>query len=133
MERIKYFSVLGLMLAASASGCGEAGGMQPGQGHDNQPGENVQVSTNNDTMDHFARMSKVYKALAFYRSVLFQEAQTKGWPVVRHLMLHYPDDPEEHKVDDQFLLGRELLVAPFLKPHLKNLWVCGGVGRSPRV
>ena len=67
---------------------------------------------NAEAMDHFARMSKVYKALAFYRRNLFQEAWLKGWPVVRHLMLHYPEDPKAHQVDDQFLLGSEILVAP---------------------
>ena len=67
---------------------------------------------NAEAMDHFARMSKVYKALAFYRRNLFQEAWPKGWPVVRHLMLHYPEDPKAHQVDDQFLLGSEILVAP---------------------
>jgi alpha-glucosidase (family GH31 glycosyl hydrolase) len=78
----------------------------------NQPGENAQIYDDDESMDHFARMSKVYKALAFYRTQLFQDAQTKGWPLVRHLMLHYPDDPKAQEVDDQFLLGSELLVAP---------------------
>jgi alpha-glucosidase len=78
----------------------------------NQPAANAQVYTDAEAMAHFARMSKVYKALAFYRSQLFQEAWTKGWPVVRHLMLHYPDDAKAHRTDDQFLLGSEILVAP---------------------
>ncbi|MFW5740040.1 MAG: alpha-glucosidase, partial [Myxococcota bacterium] len=78
----------------------------------NQPGENAQVYSDAESMAHFGRMSKVYQALSFYRTQLFDEAATKGWPVVRHLMLHYPDDPKSHETDDQFLLGSELLVAP---------------------
>ncbi len=78
----------------------------------NQPAANAQVYTDPESMAHFARMSKVYKALAFYRSQLFQEAHSKGWPVVRHLMLHYPNDTRAHRTDDQFLLGSEILVAP---------------------
>lgn len=78
----------------------------------NQPGENAQVYSDQEAMQHFGRMSKVYKALGFYRKELFAEASAKGWPVVRHLMLHYPDDPGSHETDDQFLLGSEILVAP---------------------
>lgn len=78
----------------------------------NQPMENAQVYTDDEAMQHFARMSKVYKALAFYRKTLFAEARDKGWPVVRHMMLHYPDDPKAHENNDQFLLGSQILVAP---------------------
>jgi alpha-glucosidase (family GH31 glycosyl hydrolase) len=78
----------------------------------NQPGVNAQVYTDAGSLAHFARMSKVYKALAPYRRQLFVEAESRGWPVVRHLWLHYPDDPVAQTIDDQFLLGSELLVAP---------------------
>ncbi len=78
----------------------------------NQPELNAQVYSNADAIEHFARMTKIYQALAFYRKQLFQEAQSKGWPVVRHLMLHYPDDVASRAVDDQFLLGSQILVSP---------------------
>ena len=77
----------------------------------NQPGANAQAY-DAAGLAHFARMAKVYKALSFYRKQLFEDARTKGWPLVRHLMLHYPDDAESWKVDDEFLLGSEILVAP---------------------
>ncbi len=78
----------------------------------NQPDVNAQIYSNDAAIDHFARLSKVYKALAFYRTELFEEASTKGWPVVRHLWMQYPTDPTAATIDDQFLLGSELLVAP---------------------
>jgi sulfoquinovosidase len=78
----------------------------------NQPGENVQVYSSDEVMDHFARFSRVYAALSFHREQLFQDATAKGYPVVRHLLLHYPDDMEAHQVQDQFLLGSDILVAP---------------------
>ncbi|HRH00249.1 MAG TPA: glycoside hydrolase family 31 protein, partial [Polyangiaceae bacterium] len=53
----------------------------------NQPGANAQVYDAGPTLAHFARMSKVYKALAFYRQALFAEAASRGYPVVRHLLL----------------------------------------------
>lgn len=78
----------------------------------NQPSANAQVYSDAESMQHFARFTKVYKALGFYRKQLEQEAASRGWPMVRHLMLHYPDDEQAHLAHDQFLLGSELLVAP---------------------
>ncbi len=78
----------------------------------NQPGANPQVYSDDAAMAHFARFTKVYKALAFYRRMLNAEASERGFPMVRHMMLHYPNDTRAHEVDDQFLLGSEILVAP---------------------
>lgn len=78
----------------------------------NQPEYNAQIYSDAEARQHFARFSKIYRALGFYRRTLYAEAAQRGWPVVRHLWLHYPDDPLVHDVDDQFLLGSEILVAP---------------------
>ncbi len=40
------------------------------------------------------------------------ESAAKGWPVMRPLGLHYPNDPVARAADDCFLLGRDLLVVP---------------------
>ncbi len=65
-------------------------------------------------MAHFARFAKVYKGLASYRKGLVAEAAGRGYPVARHLFLHYPDDPNTYALRYQFLLGPDLLVAPVL-------------------
>ncbi len=57
-------------------------------------------------------MSKIYKALAPYRKGLMAEAATKGWPLVRHLLLEFPDDREAWTEDGEFMLGHDFLVAP---------------------
>ena len=36
----------------------------------------------------------------------------RGYPVVRHPFLHYPDDPNTYELRYQFLLGPDLMVAP---------------------
>ena len=59
-------------------------------------------------------------ALFDYRKTLFEEAHTQGWPVVRHMVLHYPNDPVAHTLQTQFMLGSELLVAPVLQPGEKT-------------
>lgn len=63
---------------------------------------------------HLARFGYIYKALAPYRKMLVREATNKGYPVVRHLFLHYPNDPNVVDLRYQFLLGSEFLIAPVL-------------------
>lgn len=78
----------------------------------NQPGNNTQFYTNQRTLEHFARFAKVFRALAFYRSGLMQEAHTMGYPLVRHPLLHYPDDPNVWALNYQWMLGSEFMVVP---------------------
>lgn len=46
---------------------------------------------------------------------LFLEAHLKGTPIMRPLLWHHADDPAAASIADQFLLGRNLLVAPILR------------------
>lgn len=43
-------------------------------------------------------------------------ARRTGIPFIRPLVLDYQDDPETHSLDDQFLAGPDLLVAPITRP-----------------
>jgi alpha-glucosidase len=47
---------------------------------------------------------------------LFREAALDGTPIMRPLFWEFPDDANAYAIDDQFLLGPSLLVAPVLKP-----------------
>jgi alpha-glucosidase (family GH31 glycosyl hydrolase) len=47
-----------------------------------------------------------------YNYTLMREACDSGLPPMRALWLHYPDDPEAVKRGDEYLWGRDLLVAP---------------------
>jgi alpha-glucosidase len=78
----------------------------------NQPDANAQIYTDAEATNRFARMTRLFRALGFYRKQLYAEASDKGWPVVRHMLLHYPDDARAWRTDDQFLFGSEVLVAP---------------------
>lgn len=100
----------------------------------NLPKDNAQIYDDADARKHFARMSKVYRALAPYRKTIVAEAAAKGWPVVRHLAMHHPDDPRAWEIDDQFLLGDQILVAPIKNkcwtwpacPYDKEVWLPKG-------
>ncbi|GAA2576249.1 glycoside hydrolase family 31 protein [Dactylosporangium fulvum] len=45
-----------------------------------------------------------------------RQGETTGLPLMRPLLLEFPGDPAAWDVDDQFLFGRDLLVAPVLSP-----------------
>jgi alpha-glucosidase/alpha-D-xyloside xylohydrolase len=60
-----------------------------------------------------------YRLLPYlYSSV--RECTTTGMPVMRALWLHYPDDPKAVACSDQYLCGRNLLVAPVVEPGLTS-------------
>lgn len=89
----------------------------------NEPGENPQLSSDPETLAQLARCARVYAALAPYRKRLCEEASARAWPLVRHLFLHYPGDPEARRQELQFLLGRDILVAPVLDPGRERVRV----------
>lgn len=58
---------------------------------------------------HYAKLR--YRLLPYFKRCA-EEAYTQGTPLMRHLQLEYPQDPATPAIDDQFLLGPDLLVAP---------------------
>ncbi len=83
----------------------------------NIPGANIQVYSDEETMAHFARCAKLYRAWKAYRKDLVRQAAETGLPVVRHPFIHYPDDPEVWRLSyEQFMVGADLMVAPVLDP-----------------
>jgi len=80
----------------------------------NEPTVNAQLYSSDDLYDHFSRCAKMYASFAPYRKAVCATAAARGRPVVRPLFLHYPDDDTTRDMHTQFLLGRDLLVAPIL-------------------
>ncbi len=81
-----------------------------------QPKANHQIHSDDETLQHFSRMAKVYAAWKPYRRDLVRKAAETGMPVVRHPFMHYPEDPEVYRLRRQFMLGSEFVVAPVLRP-----------------
>lgn len=54
-----------------------------------------------------------YELLPHIYDAMHQSAET-GVPAMRPLFLEYPDDPRTWEMDDQFMFGADLLVAPVL-------------------
>ncbi|RIX99537.1 alpha-glucosidase [Aureimonas flava] len=78
----------------------------------NRPAENLQIDGDPEVLAHFARMTRIYAHLAPYLRTLRDEAAARGLPVQRALFLHFPDDARTFAIQDSYLFGPDLLVAP---------------------
>lgn len=76
----------------------------------------IQVYQNEKVLSSFARWSRIYKSLYEYKKPYVKLASTHGGPLISPLFLNYPQDKNTYLIDDQFLLGNDLLVAPILSP-----------------
>lgn len=87
----------------------------------NRPRVNAQVYDRGDVRS-FARMTRVYAALATYRRSVVAKAARTGMPAIQPMWLAYPDSPVAD-ADEQFLFGSTLLVAPVLRPGADSVRV----------
>jgi alpha-glucosidase len=81
----------------------------------NRPEDNLQIDSSAELMAGFARWSRVHAALSPYVRHVCQEARQSGLPAQRALFLHFPDDRESFTIQDQYLYGADLMVAPVIK------------------
>lgn len=77
--------------------------------------ENWSWERDAETTAHFRRFARIHDALAPELQALAAEAATTSAPMVRHLLLEFPDDPGSRAVSDQLMLGPSLLVAPVVE------------------
>ncbi len=86
----------------------------------NRPEDNWQFDADDETLLHFARMSQIHVAIKDYLKELVEEVKNNGLPVVRPLFLHYEKDDASYDVLDEYLLGKDLLVAPVIAKEETN-------------
>lgn len=82
----------------------------------NRPDSNWQFDSDEETLKHFAKMSKVHKRIKPYIKSIVDEYYQTGLPTMRHPYIHYENEVKLHKFKYQYLFGRDLLVAPVYKP-----------------
>ena len=78
----------------------------------NRPRDNLQIDQDEAVLTHFAKMTRIYAHLAPYLKSLSIKAQETGLPVQRPLFLHFEGDRQTFAIQDAYLYGPELLVAP---------------------
>ncbi|WP_144938416.1 alpha-glucosidase [Paenibacillus sp. 32O-W] len=89
----------------------------------NRPDDNWQFDSDDETLLHFARMSRVYTALKPYLKAAVKENADTGVPVMRPLFLHYERDERAYSIQYQYLLGRDLLAAPVIEEGQRTVSV----------
>ena len=63
----------------------------------------------------FRRASELKYRLMPYVYAQAKDASERGLPMVRALFVEYPDDPGSWAIEDEYLLGSDLLVAPLVE------------------
>jgi alpha-glucosidase (family GH31 glycosyl hydrolase) len=71
-----------------------------------------------DQLANWRRWAKFRTQLYPYLAAAESVYRCTGLPMMRHLLLHWPDDPEAVRRDDQYLFGPDLLIAPVLAPDV---------------
>ena len=66
-------------------------------------------------VDDFRRAVELKYTLMPYIYAQSQVASAHGWPMLRTLFFEYPDDPTSWMVEDEYLFGPSLLVAPLFE------------------
>jgi alpha-glucosidase len=87
----------------------------------NNPKKNHQFYTNHKTLKGFAYFARLFALFFDYRKLLMQDAHEKGHPLMRHMIMHFPDDPKVLNFPYQFMFGPDFLVAPVTEPEV-NRW-----------
>lgn len=103
----------------------------------NIPDRNIHFDDDR-VIDHFAQMSKIFVHLKSYKIALSKEYQETGIPPIRPCFLYYKLDSIIQSLKYQYLFGRDLLVAPVIKPNLsewkvylpKDAWIHLWTGRE---
>ncbi|MCQ4086727.1 glycoside hydrolase family 31 protein [Saccharibacillus sp. JS10] len=73
-----------------------------------------------DTLNAYRQAMKLRYRILPYLYDLMREAEQTGLAPMRPLVLEYPEDSAVHELDDQFLFGSQLLVAPIVEQGKRN-------------
>ena len=87
----------------------------------NRPDMNWQFDSDGETLNHLSKMVQTHIHLTPYLQNLSDEYQEYGTPPVRGCFMHYENDTEIYNLKYQFMLGKDLLIAPVIKPKT-NKW-----------
>lgn len=82
----------------------------------NWPDENWQFDSDEETLLHFARMSKVHSILKPYIKTLVEEYVSNYKPIFMPLKMLYPIENSE-KYKYEYLFGEDMLIAPVIEPN----------------
>ena len=93
------------------------------RGHEGlNPDLNVQFDADDDILDFCSKMSRIHAALKPYLKDAVKKNAEEGVGVMRPLFFYY-DEQEAFNNGYEYLLGRDILVAPVLRPKARKMKV----------
>jgi alpha-D-xyloside xylohydrolase len=99
-------------------------------GHAMTGGPNEVWSYGERAYEHIVNILKLRERLRPYISEQMRTAASTGLPPMRPLFVDFPEDENAWHIEDQFLLGPDLLIAPVLEKDAKARDVYLPAGRS---
>lgn len=70
---------------------------------------------NKEFTDYFRRCAEMKYSLMPYIYAQSSESAANGWPMFRAMLLEFPDDPGVWDIDNQYMFGSQMLVAPLFE------------------
>ena len=103
----------------------------------NNPDLNVQFDYSDRVLNHQVKMSHIHKALKPYIQKIVKENAEKGIGAVRPIFFYYNEE-KAFKESYEFMLGRDILVAPVIKEGVtarevylpQDEWIQFGTGNT---
>jgi alpha-glucosidase len=95
--------------------------MRTHEGHHYEDKINWTFDSDEETLLHFAKFSRIHSHLKPYTRHLLDEYQATGLSLIRHPYIHYESDQCLHRLQYQYLYGRDLLIAPVYLKRIK-IW-----------
>lgn len=90
------------------------------RGHEGlNPELNAQFDASEEVLSHGRKFSNIYKSLKPYLKQAVKYNSEKGIGVVRPLFFYY-DEEKAYKECYEYLLGRDILVSPVIRPKAKS-------------
>ncbi|KAB7498860.1 Sulfoquinovosidase [Armadillidium nasatum] len=80
----------------------------------NEPNANVQVYDSPELLSKFSRLTKIHSRLYNYTKSLLDLNLNEGIPVLRPVLLHYPNNAEVKDLKTQYMFGSDVIVAPVI-------------------
>ncbi len=86
----------------------------------NRPDDCTQFNSDQEILEHLARMTKLFTMLKPYHMYVAEEYADTAMPANRHPALMYSGDETLHSLKYEYLYGADLLVAPVYKKGKKS-------------
>ena len=91
-----------------------------------QANKGIEMPQADETTRRVRELFRLRMSLVPYLYSAFNDYRTTGLPPTRALVLDYPEDKEARTIDDQFMLGRSLMVAPIVSGTKRSVYLPRG-------